>query len=354
MKICYYADTKNIHTQRWTEYLKSKGHLIYLISDFPLTSSQFKNYDLQVSSNIIGIRFIQRIAKLKKILSEIKPEIFHAHSITTYGSFASLGNYHPFILTAWGSDIFITPKKSFQNFLWVKHALKKADLVTTSSNQLKEEVLSLIKTKKVEIVPFGVDVEIFSPSQKKKNEGIHIGFIKHLEEIYGPEYLIRAMKKVIEKYPETKLEMVGEGSQLNYLKELAEKLNMQQNILFKGYFPHQEIPSILNSIDIFVMPSIWESFGVSALEAQAMQVPVIATRVGGIPEVVIDNETGILVEPQNVEQISQAIIKLIEDKQLRLEMGKKGRQFVQEKYNWQKNAQKMEDLYYEISRWLPS
>jgi len=101
-------------------------------------------------------------------------------------------------------------------------------------------------------------------------------------------------------------------------------------------------------MDIFAMPSIHEEFGVSAVEAQAMEVPVVATRVGGIPEVVEDGMTGVLVEPRNVEQLAQAIIRLLENPELRLEMGRKGREYVLAHYQWDENATEMEKIYVDV------
>jgi glycosyltransferase involved in cell wall biosynthesis len=93
------------------------------------------------------------------------------------------------------------------------------------------------------------------------------------------------------------------------------------------------------------MPSIREEFGVAAVEAQAMEIPVVATKVGGVPEVVLDGETGILVEPGNIEQLVHAVFTLIENPALRRQMGERGRRHVLANYRWEDNAALMEKLY---------
>ena len=110
----------------------------------------------------------------------------------------------------------------------------------------------------------------------------------------------------------------------------------------------EELPELLRNVDIFVMPSIREEFGVAAVEAQAMEIPVVSTRVGGVPEVVLDGETGILVEPGDSEQLAQAILTLIENPALRRQMGKRGREHVLANYRWEDNAALMENLYQRI------
>ena len=105
------------------------------------------------------------------------------------------------------------------------------------------------------------------------------------------------------------------------------------------------LPEYIGKMDIFVMPSLSESFGVSALEAESMEIPVVATNVGGIPEVVVNEVTGLLVKPNNHWALANAIIKLLSNNDLRTKMGKNGRKLVIEKYNWQENMEKIEKIY---------
>ena len=120
---------------------------------------------------------------------------------------------------------------------------------------------------------------------------------------------------------------------------------LDKNIKFFGHVSYSKIPEILEDIDLFVMPSICESFGVAAIEAQAMGIPVIASMSGGIPEAIVHNKTGTLVEAKNVEKLEESIIKLIKNPKLRKKMGKAGRQFVLSKYDLQKNVVRMENIY---------
>lgn len=110
---------------------------------------------------------------------------------------------------------------------------------------------------------------------------------------------------------------------------------------------HNKIPEYLSSIDIFAMPSVFrsETFGVSAIEAQAMGIPVVASRVGGVPEAVIDGITGLLVKPGDPMALAEALERLILDPELRKKMGIKGREFVESKYNWSNNLEQMIKVY---------
>jgi glycosyltransferase involved in cell wall biosynthesis len=174
---------------------------------------------------------------------------------------------------------------------------------------------------------------------------VTLGFVKHLRVKYGPEYLIRAMEVVVREYPQTRLLMAGSGPLRSSLEALTQQLGLTRTISFLGAVEHRQVPEILKNVDIFVMPSIQEEFGVAAVEAQAMEIPVVATRVGGVPEVVSDGETGILVEPGNSGQLAQAILTLIENPALRRQMGERGRRHVLDNYRWEDNAALMERLY---------
>jgi L-malate glycosyltransferase len=116
---------------------------------------------------------------------------------------------------------------------------------------------------------------------------------------------------------------------------------------FVGRIPHDEVPAFLASLDVFCMPSRWESetFGVAAVEAEAMEIPVVATNVGGIPEAVKDKSTGLLVHPDDPKALGSAIAKLLNDPEKRAAMGAAGREFVAANFDWQENAGRMEQVY---------
>jgi glycosyltransferase involved in cell wall biosynthesis len=129
------------------------------------------------------------------------------------------------------------------------------------------------------------------------------------------------------------------------LEWLTAELRIDSIVRFLGEVAHEDVPSVLQSLDIFVMPSTWEGFGVSALEASAMELPVIASDVHGIPDVVARDETGILTPPGDVAAIADALARLMSDAELRRAMGTAGRAFVERHYRWQDNAALMERLY---------
>ncbi|MCK5548529.1 MAG: glycosyltransferase [Thermoplasmata archaeon] len=343
MRICHVADGQSVHTKRWIEWSQDEGHEVHLITDVPTDIENVKVHFLQERKGLLS--FILRAYKTRKLVKMIRPDIVHAHYVFGYGFFAAFSGFHPLVISALGSDILIDAKGSTFKRIVSRYALRRADAVTTTSRFIAGNVRS-VHDASIHIVPYGVDLNLFFPKRKKRVMGAQvIGFVKALERVYGCKYLIGALPDILEKHPDLKVYIIGDGSHMDDLKGLVRNLDLDTTVQFKGMVPHEDIPRYLDEMDVFVMPSLSEGFGVSALEAQAMGVPVVATNVGGIPEVVEDGVSGILVEPRSHREIAEAVVKLLNDEKLRIRMGEKGRESVQKKYDWSENTKDMGKLY---------
>lgn len=357
-RICYLADASSTHTKKFCDYFHKKGYEIHVISlnkgnieNSFVYSLDFDVDKIKNKSAISKIGYLTAFFKVKKLVKEIKPDILHAHFASSYGLLGSLLNYKPYILSVWGTDIYEFPKNSMMQKKIINYNLKKADVILSTSKDMARET-SLYTSKDIHITPFGVDVEIFKPLNKKKysNNKIIIGTIKNLEERYGIEYLIKAFKKVKDELPNINMGLVigGEGSKKSRLIELTKDLGIEKDVEFIGYVNQSDIVDIFNKFDIAVFPSLKESFGVAAVEAQACSVPVIATNVGGLPEAIKEGESAILVPPKDDEALKEAILDLIKNEEKRIKMGICGRSFVCENLNIDKNFDKIDKIYKEI------
>ena len=177
-----------------------------------------------------------------------------------------------------------------------------------------------------------------------------IGFLAFISPQKGLEYLLRGIRLVKKKYNNVKLIVVGDAPphQAEYymkLKYLVSELELSENVLFLGYVKRKEIPLLLSAFDIFVSASIYEGTPVTILEAMSMGIPVVATDVGGVSEQVLNGETGILITPKNPNAIAEAIIFLLQNKDKRIEMGKKARRRIQKVFSLQKCVLQYRKLY---------
>lgn len=288
--------------------------------------------------NIKGIRgllfFISATFKLLWMIRKHKIDLVHAHYVMPPGLIAVICSMLSGVKTAitiHGSDIFVLARNPILKRV-ILFTLKKSDYIFVVSDSLKQEILNLgiegIENK-LSITYNAVDVERFKPGLKsdfKEEIGIEpskpvILFVGNLVWQKGVEYLIRAKEFINE---DSVIVIVGGGPLLDELKAIVEFENLE-DIIFTG--ARDDVHKIMPAADIVVLPSVSESFGIVILEAMASGKPMVATNVGGIPEVV-NSETGIIVNPQDPVGLAEAINKLLEDRNLQKSMGSAAREQV--------------------------
>jgi glycosyltransferase involved in cell wall biosynthesis len=211
---------------------------------------------------------------------------------------------------------------------------------------------------KVVVINSGLELEryrgISIDTGKKRNElrvgqdTLLVGMIGRLEPVKGPEYFIEAAHFITEKFTEVRFIVAGDGALRNELEFRCKKLNIFDKLIFTGW--REDIPEILSVLDILVVPSLNEAVGRILIEAGACGKPVVATRVGGIPEVVKDNQTGILVPPKDAYALARAVISLLEDKNKRQRMGETAKNWVDDKFSASRMVKGFSDLYDEMQR----
>lgn len=362
LRILLLSDCDSAHTIKWATSLSKQGLdiVIFSLNNFTVDDyREFKNIKVIALNQVISkgegsfekIKYLNALPLLKKTIKDFKPDILHAHYATSYGLLGAMSNFHPFILSVWGSDVFSFPRKSFFHKAVLKFNLNRADKLLSTSHIMVKET-NIYTDKHIDVTPFGIDLEKFKPMTVNSvfsPDDFVIGTVKTLEEKYGIEFLIKAFKIVSEKYPNLplKLLIVGAGSLEKNLKQLAKKIDIQDKTIFTGRIPFAEVPKYHNmlTISVSVSTSHSESFGVAIIEASACAKPVVVSNVGGLPEVVADGITGIIVPPKDAEATAAAIERLILDQALRSKMGSSGRERVEELYNWNDNVEQMIGIY---------
>lgn len=366
MKILLLSDVNSVHTKKWVIGLSSKGFTIGIFSLSRSESDWFSNNEgvsllhqpkemMDAESIKTKLLYISTLKKLKAVIHSFQPDILHSHYASSYGLLGALSKFHPYIISVWGADVYDFPNKSFVHKTIFKFNLNKADKILSTSEVMKTET-EKYTYKSVDVTPFGVDTQLFSPTPKKINlfskDDLVVGLIKSLEPKYGIEVLIKAFKLAHEQCPELslKLLLVGGGSLDKSLKNLVYELGITEHVLFTGKIAHEQIPYYHNEIDIFVSTSIddSESFGVSIVESCACSKAVVVARTGGLKEVILENQTGLIVEKNDPVSTADAIIRFAKNPNLRFEFGLKARQHVINNYNWTDNLNKMSEIYQEL------
>ena len=372
MKICYLADAGSIHTQKWVKYFADKGHEVHLISIKPFVQCDLENVKLHLikkvkspirnpirSSYSYAINSFSVLKQVKRLLKEIEPDILHAHYLTTYGTIGALTGFHPFILTAWGSDVLISPKKS-KIFRWaVKFALGKADLITCDADHIKEPLINVgAKPGKIRIVYFGIDTKKFKPREGSENINEELGIsdsptvisLRNLAPVYDIKSLIASVPMVSKEIPGVQFVIAGKGPQETKLKELTRSLNVSDNVKFIGSIPNDELPKYLSSMDVYVSTSLSDAgLAASTAEAMACGLPVVITDFGDNRKWIEDGESGFIVPLKDPKALAEKIIYLLKNKDIRREFGMRNRKIIEEKNNYYREMEKMENSYIELT-----
>lgn len=360
MRILFLSDLNNVHTKKWVAGFSKRGCIVCAFGLAKVEGDFYKDLknvsvesltftELGDKSTFSKIQYLKVVQRLKKIYKEFKPDIVHSHYATSYGLLGSFVKHEPYLISVWGFDVYEFPNASPIHKAILKRNLRKATHLFSTSHDMAEETKKYTN-KKIDVIPFGVDTQLFKPIKQEESKAYTIGIVKTLEENYGIDYLIKSFARICVKYPKKQLKLliVGRGREEANLKKLANDLGITDKVEFAGFVDNSLIPTLLNQMNIVVIPSFIESFGVAAVEASACEIPVIASNVDGLPEVVIDGETGLLCEPGNVKSITDKIDQLIKNPKMAKLMGENGRKFVLEHYDWEKNVDNQILHYKEI------
>ncbi|MEX0621763.1 MAG: glycosyltransferase [Candidatus Woykebacteria bacterium] len=350
MKIALLAKGPSTHTIKWAQFLQKRGNKVYLLSLEPVAIENIEVIDLAPPKLPFKTGYFLVLNKVKKLIKEINPDLLHAHYASSYGFLGALSRFHPYVISVWGSDVFDFPRANPLNKLILKYALNNAEVITSTSEVMARETRKHVTGKSVLVVPFGIDTKLFHPI-KKENQGLIIGTVRALESKYGLEFLVKAFSTFQSINPAARLYIVGKGSQLKHLRNLVVGLNLEEKVKFLGPLGQEDVAKFLRTIDIFVIPSSSESFGVAALEASASGIPVIASRIGGLVETVKESRTGVFFKPNSVADLAQKLQLLYEDSALRKKLAVEGPRFVEEEFEWESNADKMNQVYKKLVKY---
>lgn len=350
------ANINSTHTKKWCLNLKKNGVFIALFSLTSIGDSDdwYLNldYTFYPQRKPSKLDYFKLYFELKKAIKLFNPDILHSHFATNYSFMGAISGFKNHILTTWGSDVFVYPKKNFLFKLLLEFNLYKAKLVISTSHIMAVE-LANYTGKKIEVIPFGVDFSLYqakkcSPLSIKTD--IVLGCFKKTESIYGTDVLIKALSLVKKNITDKniKLMIVGDGKNLEEYKQLAVNLDLKDDVSFLGWRNPKDVPELLSKIDICVYLSRNESFGVSLIESMACKIPIVASKAPGFVEVMENENNGLFAEIGDEKSAANAIIKLITDDKLNCHIIEHAFIHAQKKYDINENIKTQIDLYNRI------
>ncbi len=349
--IAAYVFTCGAHDRKYLNTIRTPGgkRLFFPSSPFyyfkALRKFQFDILNLQQESGMFIAPFLfakEKHAVVTTLHAEFVNESRLTRPLTFNGSVIAKPSLDERL-----SKHFMVPVKLAGTYL----DMAVSDRIIAVSEKTKEyySMQRQIPKAKFKVIYNGVDSEKFNPQisgdaiRKQYSLGdspliLAVGSSRILK---GIIFLFYSLPEIITVHPNAKLLIVGVNSE--YRKQVLpviRRLGIQNNIVLVEYVPNNELPYYYAASDLVVLPSLMENFPVVALEAMSSGKPIVATRVGGIPEVIKTNDNGILVDPANVNQLAEAVLVLLENSSRRRNMGIRGRRLVEEKYDWKKIGEK--------------
>jgi glycosyltransferase involved in cell wall biosynthesis len=304
------------------------------------------------------------ILKLSKLIEEEKVNIVHSHTIrgNFYGRLAVLlsrkpsvllTTVHSFLIDELGGSAHIGLK---QRMLYHRETLTRrfVDRFVSVSRTLGDKLLQEgIKRDKLSVICHGIPIPAISDNNFRRSpvrtefgirkEETVIGIVGRLVSVKNHTLFLSAAERVLRCVPGVKFLVIGDGTLRMNLEELTRDLNISESVIFTGW--RNDIDKCMKAIDVLVLCSTTESQGLVILEAMSFARPVIATDVNEVGETVIDGKTGLLIPPNDINALTEAILKLIRDKDLAAQLGKEGKSFVEEKYSLEKMIHETANLY---------
>lgn len=299
-------------------------------------------------------------SKVKKLMQQEQVDLVHIHGTRATSNiyWAAKQLKLPVVYTIHGwsfhDDQSLPVKKA--RILFEKWITRKTNcnISVSASNQKtgRDNISNFNST----VIYNGIDVEHFSPYNTKRKslrkelnipaDAFVFSFIGRITIQKNPLGLIKAFKKIAEANPQALLLMVGDGELKEAAVQLVSELNLEKSVVFEGF--RTDVADILFSSDVYCLPSLWEGFPIGLLEAMAMGKPVIATRVDGSSEIILHKENGLLVEPQQDEMLSGAMLELMHNEPLRNTLGKAARQTITDNFDVCKMTRQIENIYTNI------
>jgi glycosyltransferase involved in cell wall biosynthesis len=333
MRLCYIANANSIHTWRWIAPLFAPETQVHLLSYTPVTcrwTGLAQLIDLTRLSNYRKLRFLLWGLWIHQYVRRLKPDILHAHELTAAGWLGVIANYHPFVVSAWGSDILIEPHRSTLRRNLIKLVTRRCDRLTVPSQPMYDAARALgTPDARLRLIPWGVETDIFHPfpddrKATRKQFGIDssAGVVlcpRGIAPIYNIDIIVEAFKSLAAKVPEAQLVLMRFNADLDYAartENLIDELGLTEKV---HWLPPQDTPwdmaRLYRMSDVVISIPSSEGYGFSVYEAMATGCPTVITDLPAFDLLEQSKHTE-KVSVRDVRQTEQALLRLLTDANL--------------------------------------
>lgn len=321
-----------------------RGYQVTLVTRRPWSEPGVEVIPVAEKSGYLN--WFSRIKEIREIVRKVKPDLVHGHYITSYGFWAAASGRHPLVLTAWGSDILVTPKQSWLKRQLTRWTLRQADLITADSLDMLDEMALYQPRAQLEQIQWGVDLELFQPAPRPDDGVFHIVSLRMWEPLYNIDVIINAVAALRRLRPEHKvhLHLLGDGYLESALRAQVAQLAMADDITFHGRLSEQRLVEVLQRAHVSVMVPSNDATAMSLLESMAVELPVVVSDLPANRQW-IDESGGFIVPVKDAAAITTALMQLIDNPQQASIMGRRNRALVAERASRRHEMDRMSEMY---------
>lgn len=346
-RILYVSDAVSVHTRRWAEYFRDQGAEVHVASFRPATIDGVEVH-LLGSGRWGRLGYFLAIPRLRALARRLRPEVVHAQYVTSYGFLAAAAGLRPLVVTAWGTDVLISPGQSRLLRWLASFAVRHADAVTTVAQHMNAAVAALgVPVDSVSAVPFGVDTQQFIPPRGERPETAPLRLIctRNYGPIYSVHTLIEALRLARERGLVLQVDLVGEGPLRPEIQALVERYGLQASVSFHGHVDHTRLAQLLADAHLFVTPALSDGNNVSLNEAMACATFPIATDIPANAQWIEHGVNGLLYPAGDAARLADAIEQAVRDVALRQRAASLNRRIVETRADWRVCVKRMEETY---------
>lgn len=347
MRILYVSDALSIHTRRWAEAFRDAGDEVHVASFRPATIAGVTVHRLP-SAGLGKAGYLLALPVLRRLAARLRPDVVHAQYVTSYGFLAAAARLRPLVVTAWGSDVLISPRESRLARWLAVRALAAADQVTTVAEHMRPAVSALgVAGSRVEAVPFGVDTALFRPPREARPDPPPLRVIstRNFAPVYSVHTVIEAVQRLVASGLDVHLDLVGDGPLRAELERRVAAARLQERVTFHGHVDHARLVELLGGAHLFVSTAVSDGNNVSLNEAMACACYPLATDIPANAQWIDDGRNGALFPCGDFERLAQRIEAVARDPASRATAGLANRCIVEQRADWRVGVERMRAIY---------
>lgn len=299
-RLCVIGDSSSVHVQRWVQHF-SKGFEVIVVSTSCVPVPGVRTEPIFATGS--KLRKLVRVLQLRKLVKQFSPDIVHGHYLTLGGFYSSLSGGRHIVGSAWGSDIYSDPQRSFTERRILKFVLRRYELVFAGSKDAESKLRELGYKGPVAIVRFGVDANMFRRTSAHGQKEFRIFHLRHCSEVYNPLVILEGFRRALPSMPDAYLYMLESGNQIAQMHQRVESdPELKAHVRFINWVPYDKVPALYNSMDMAISLPTTDSVAASVLESMASELPLIVSDIPNMRELIEDGLTGYLsrIDPGDV------------------------------------------------------